>query len=862
MIGALAGIGEFTIKCGGPPVMTRLAGAKANEIRYEHERMNFRVEYEVSSARNGISETAGDSANNSMASASMPIVECELRCDVDTWAASLDIVIDPPPQSISALRRHKLSGEGGGLWLTIIHDAVFVDDERLLVIVRRGPGKEKGLVMVNGAKVLVDVEELPEHEIKSLAKRKRVKPTRIPLDQPPVVGVIRRRRAEWDSGAGDDAAKDKEEGPGIAISSGWASAPKISSPLARFFTFGGDSLPTPTQSAITPAELAPSSSKSPMQYALDALAWVQETHLSLESDAQDWVSVSEKGIPVKRKSCPDISPSIPVHQSEKIIEGVSAEELAPLIMDRDCRLKWDERFDGATPLQSFGAECQTTFSVSKAQFPFRDRGFHLAGIMAKTHVAPLLSRRSTGDASELGSPSRNATYYVQASFSPDSVADFQSASYNPYTLPVGRVFVDAWVLETLDPYTTENYAIPSSRCTRLVAVDYAGSIPTAMNSMFNATLARSPLGLEAFVKGMVPIPITRLPPPGLLLTDRKADHPVLDVHWRLRRRDEVRTLVATRYSQDTMCYKSTILVGPTAAGEPTRSPTRSVDLQTTPKTSRTPISNSTEGLPPSISETLASSSNASISGLPPSSSSDSPLLSPNSTPPIRHKSSIASLSGDGTLRGRSPSAFTLKGEPRQITDLLVAELVVDAKLYPEGYTVVLCSRTRTNPSVIDLASESISACILPLIYTIHTIPLSPLHSSGMNTGSPTRHLVRLTLPTAQYEVSTVLDPLTGEMQSAPPKPPWLVEMEESGSVVDVEVRPGKGVSVQIGEEVKEVVVVGEKESLTALGREELSDDRVTRMGVLSRWVWVVFDSEMDADGALGLRTRLRLYRPS
>lgn len=61
------------------------------------------------------------------------------------------------------------------------------DDSRLQIIIRRGPGREKGLVMVNGAKAQVDVEELGEAEVRALRRRKRVKPPRIPLDQPPVL---------------------------------------------------------------------------------------------------------------------------------------------------------------------------------------------------------------------------------------------------------------------------------------------------------------------------------------------------------------------------------------------------------------------------------------------------------------------------------------------------------------------------------------------------------------------------------------------------------------------------------------------------------------------------------------------------
>lgn len=102
----------------------------------------------------------------------------------------------------------------------------------------------------------------------------------------------------------------------------------------------------------------------------------------------------------------------------------------------------------------------------------------------------------------------------------------------------------------------------------------------------------------------------------------------------------------------------------------------------------------------------------------------------------------------------------------------------------------------------------------------------------------------------------------------PPKPGWLVEIQDGGEgrgvVVDVEVRPrtkvagtaagkagaagggvdGKGdqrkaVVVVVDGKEEEVAVVGEKESLTGLGREELLDDRVSRMGVLSRCVFVL-----------------------
>ncbi|CAK5267355.1 unnamed protein product [Mycena citricolor] len=816
MINTLAGIGEFAIKCGGPPVVTRLAGARANEMRYDHERSSFKLEYEASTSRQG--GGGSEATSNSIGSTGMPVIECELRCDMDTWAHSLDIVVDPPPQSLSCLRRHRLSTEGGGLWLSLTHDAVFIDDERLLVLVRRAPGKEKGLVMVNGSKVSVDVDELPDSEIKSLSKRKRVKPTRIPLDQPPVLGVVRRRRAEWDADSDDAAGADSQ-------TRSKTTTPRISSPLSRFFTFAVDQAAATTQqavAAITPAnieETVPSSSKQPMQYGLEALTWMQQSRS--RGSAEGWTSLNDKALSVHRKHCPEISPSIHVHKGEKVIQGVSADELAAIVSEFDCRRKWDDRFDNATVLESYGAGCQTAFAVSKAGFPFRDRGFYLASVLARTHV---ISRRPTGDVAEQSNGPRNAVFYVSASFSPESASAFSAAKYNPNGLPIGRIFVDGWVLETLDPYTKENYAIPSTRCTRFVAVDYAGSIPAAFNSMNNAAAARSILALESFFKSISSLPVTRLPPAGLVISDKFDTHEsIADLSWKVRRRDDHHSLLNTTFAPESRVYQSTILLSLNSSGV---LPPNISDVTPRPSTFNL-------GSPDSI-DALPSGDSGLSSGSPVPQLSPSSTVTPSGSPRQRSES-------NGSSRNRSVSAFTMKGEVRQPSDLLVAELVVDSKLYPEGYNVVLRSRFRVDlvsgshiPFVVEDEGPG-STDALPLAATIHTMPSSPLHSSGLTADRPTRHLIKLTLPTAQYQISTVRDPLTDELHGAPPKPPWLLSLEEGGAIVQMEVRPGgKRGSVLVDVDGKEIAVVNEKEALTSLGREELLDDRIPRMSVLSR----------------------------
>ncbi|EIN06236.1 hypothetical protein PUNSTDRAFT_145533 [Punctularia strigosozonata HHB-11173 SS5] len=847
MINTLAGIGDFAIKCGGPPVATRLAGAKATQVRYDHDRGHYRLEYQGSASRRSTDasttkpgETADGTSSTGSAS-QMPVIECELRCDIDNWAPSLDIVVDPPPQSITCLRRHRLSEGGGGLWLTITHDAVFSGDERILAIVRRGPGKEKGLVMVNGAKVNVDVEELPESEVKNLAKKKRVKPQRIPLDQPPVLGAIRRRKAEWDADSdhslpdGTESTSGRKRRDSAQLNQGF-SAPKFTSPLTKFFTMAVESATATTQQAVAAISPPPTAeggsfpnSQPPMQSALEALAHLQKLYPQASSD--DWALVSEKGFPAKRKLCPDVSPSILVHRGEKVIEGVAADELASALTQYGCRKQWDDRFDSAHVFETFGAGCHTAFVVTKGGFPFRDRGFYLASVVARMNGPPSASRRNSGTQDNRQSEERVTIFYVSASFNPESVASYSPNKYNSYNLPIGRVIMDGWALETLDPYGTENYAIPSTRCTRIVAVDYAGSIPAAVNSMINAALPRSIGLLETYMKTFNAPPIIRLPHQHLRVSSRQPDGDC----WVISTRDGSRKLVSTTYQPDSRTYWTFVQATFPAAG-----PGEDV----TPRQSRLGLATASSPKPTSTAESPRRKDSVSSDRPRPASRQDhslSPREAMSRSPP-RHS----------RMRTQS-SAYTLKPSdlvPRVPTDLVLAELAVDAKLYPEGFAMRLRSDVRDNADELDLPSTpedafSLPEKVLPVACGVYTLPPSGLHSAD----TPPRRLVRLTLPTAQYAVSTLEDPLTGETRTAPPKPKWLLDLEEGKrAVLHVEIRPATAsnptgsISKRSGSKEPARVLVDdapisildEKESLKALGRDELLDDGTGKAAVLSR----------------------------
>jgi len=198
MVSAVAGVGSWAIKNGGPPIVTHLsAGAVHVVSKYESDKGRYRLEYELDR-----SSPRAEAANGSDASTSAipPVIECELRCDLDLWSSNLDLIIDPPPIHVSVVRRPRLSrkGAGAGLWLTIEHASASLgalnagddDDDDLSddvarITVRKGDGitSEAGVVLINGARMSVEVEATDEEAQATISRAQRSKPKRAPLDQ-------------------------------------------------------------------------------------------------------------------------------------------------------------------------------------------------------------------------------------------------------------------------------------------------------------------------------------------------------------------------------------------------------------------------------------------------------------------------------------------------------------------------------------------------------------------------------------------------------------------------------------------------------------------------------------------------------
>ncbi|KDQ19629.1 hypothetical protein BOTBODRAFT_126512 [Botryobasidium botryosum FD-172 SS1] len=941
MIAAVAGVGEFAIKCGGPPIATRVGAAKVLGMRYDHEKGSFKVEYEGSERRRGestnrawgkvngqikspsesatpsdarsSSRDSTDSLDSSSLDAasggrsgagavsvkakSMPMIECELRCDSDTWSSSIELVIDPPPQSVSCLRRHRLLSGGGGLWITIEHDAVFVGDDRLTVIVRKGlstSGRgERGVVVVNGARAKVDVEDLSEQEVKLLTKMKRVKPVRIPLDQPPVLNAIRRRRTEWEEADSDENDGNSKSG------SVWApSAPRFTNPITRLFSIATDQAlstttaaaaavapgagPTPAAVAASTPAVASSATSStlatpsasdpgwdthpPIKNALGAISYLRALHTQSQRSAsttEGWTLASGKGnFPVHKKIEPSISPTIPVHKGSKVIEGVSAEEVAAVVSNYDGRKQWDEWFDSGIVLEEYGGGCHTAFITTKSGFPFRDRGFYVATVKARLGTAAVARSRSrsagpggrspsTEDGTATPTSSPTVIFCASASYATTPKGNFSATKCNPQVLPVGRLHIQGWILETLDPYTEENYAIPSTRCTQVVAVDYAGSVPVTYNSMVNSSFPKSIVALEEYLKGRAHAPLVRLPAAGVMLAPWSSEDTTPGktekdgVGWSLERYDTERLLLSSVYTPGNQSFRSQVLVNPRAL-EPEQPPPSAASSSTsTPRPSR---------LPSSTGSFNQSQADVQTPSLPSPAYPSRRVTSITPRDPSASSSSSALNTFPRRNRVRSVSASLSPGSGMEAIhgidddDFLVCEVVVDSKLFPAGYDIKLATASRSDDEGCQEASTSKasslalgplsdawSKTIIPVETNLYTFPPSALLSGSLTSSAP-RHLLRFTIPTSTYTTPPIDDPLTGETRRAPTKPPWLLDIEKNGGVVEVSIAPagGRAGKTKVSVNGVPVDVASEKKSLAALGKSELENEKLEMWSLLNR----------------------------
>ncbi|GAA6047003.1 hypothetical protein JCM3770_004146 [Rhodotorula araucariae] len=871
LIHAVAGVRDFAIKRGAPPVVTRLAGAGARKTaeEYDPDRAALRVEYALPSV--------GDDAPRGSA-----LVECEIRCDAAVWAgaAGVDVVVDPPPLGVSALSRHRLSA-GGGLWLTIEHPAALVRAEgRVAVTVRRGG--PAGAVSVNGARIKTDVELLDDDKVRELEKRKRVKAPPVPLDQYEALGpraatataaAASAARAASLSGGGGAAADGPPAAAGVAragakphaggtkASTGTADdAPGRGAAAAIAQTAAADAAGTggAAESVVAaggvaePAgasDLCAPAPKAPLDApacALEALAWLQTFHAEqgpeLTDPAPGWAIVSERGgTVVRKKTLARVSETFPVYRGDKIVQGLTADEMASVVTSSGCRKAWDERVESATPLASYGHGITTCAIATKPAFPFKGRIFYVATANAAVKVPSASSGASTS----------TVLFIASASYTPPAVGDaFDPIKVNPSSLLPGQVLLEGWILETLDPYTSSVLAIPSTRCTYVACVDQKGSVPLALNGVLNANLAKAISAVEQLAKTRGPLPRVWAPSAGLQIEGPLSDDgDTVDFVWRLAPPPAASAatgagtpvatsqVVAADFDTAEGAFRSLFRIG----GRRVPDPQQQVDeaeaalLRAPParKLSATPgeRNGAAKAKPsPLLSPSLPVGSTLLKSELPRSAS----LSLGTIAPPVLHKpSTVSELShktSRSSLRSKSPPAApstttaTIGATTATATkngaaagastpaadvvhpsthDLVVAEIVVDLKQYPHGYAVSATSQlavTATDePLSLDalpprsLAPPTQSASVngalqIPLRCVAHDAPLPSILTASLDAWKRANHLVRILVPTGAI-THPIQDPLrSAEEQTRAHAPPeWYRALSDTSALVEVKV---------------------------------------------------------------------------
>ncbi|SPO29839.1 uncharacterized protein UTRI_06112_B [Ustilago trichophora] len=854
MVSAVAGVGEYAIKFGGPPVLTRMLGAKTKVSRYDHEKATFRVEYTCDVP---VDEGLSDAPN----------VECEIRCDVETWATSLDLVVDPPPISISCLRRHKLSQGGGGLWLTIEHAAASLEDDAARITIRRGAAREKGAVHVNGASIKVDVDELNDEQVQRLSRQKRSKPQRVPLDL-----INPARKATDDSatatkasnaepgtpGAGNKAAKEQQRSQSFSSangvdasheSGGASAAASTSIDSSNSREVGKQDSVDSAATAIATVPFSDETPRQPMTCALDVLFLLRRIHAERSPDPAGtpagWALVTERnGLYVRRKLMESISSTVLVQRGDKVVQGLSAEDLLDVVSNPRSRKQWDDKVDSTTLLESYGDGSFTSFITTKASFPFRGRAFHLASLTARGLPPSSLGATSSGDAtisSSASSWSGPAVYFHASASFPQQNSRFAMDRINPAGLPLGKVLIDGWILETLDPYSSTSFQIPSTRCTHVVAIDYAGSLPVAVNTMWNANLPRSVLLVEEYLKARGSIPSVKTPPPCLqVLGDgRDEDQGLI---WSMNDPERKNLLISTSFDPTTRTYVAMSMcrasAPPATESVPGLLPAASIVTNGKSRPSSVSDASTTKGVAEKLTQALNAAPGTPLLGsaAPPVNSGGEQDSSLSRATSMHSIASTSVASTASTLRRRPSSIHT---DSRNATDLILMEVEIELRHYHKGYDIQVYSelvpgggsasdarklnaqdperpatpigastaaerssaqdkatggatgdkRAGKQEPVLSLNMASEKSKDLPVQLRVYDLPPSAVLAATLDPSArPRKHLVRVTVPTTSF-LDPVEDPLTGS--KAPEIPAWYTSLLERGAVLRMVVKPLK-----------------------------------------------------------------------
>lgn len=129
-------------------------------------------------------------------------------------------------------------------------------------------------------------------------------------------------------------------------------------------------------------------------------------------------------------------------------------------------------------------------------------------------------------------------------------------------------------------------------------------------------------------------------------------------------------------------------------------------------------------------------------------------------------------------------------------DLVVCEVYIGHGMVKAGAEIsvrgialpVALHSSRTSESIMPF---SLPPQQLDLPFNISVIALAPsvLQSASLDPSAVARHLLRITLPTSEFE-APITDPLTGKSAPAP-RPRWYLDLLNDGAVVQLRLKTRK-----------------------------------------------------------------------
>ncbi|TIA88712.1 hypothetical protein E3P81_03346 [Wallemia ichthyophaga] len=584
----ISGVGEFAIKYGGPPILTDITNARTLMSHYDHEKANYKLEYEMILPFDTLVPVQSEEELHPNRSKEPFTITCLLRCDLDRWANSIDIIIDPPATNVECIKRHRLSARGGGLWIAIKHqidpsnEQYDIMDSKLAVnILRSKKDKDRGSVYVNGMKETINNEEMSEESIAKLKAMKRHPPACVPLD------TLAERHLEVNDIDPVEGWLDLEKKVDVKLSSSSSSVPASASnstsastsvapmnipnsasadkEVASRYTSKMGSIPEAPSikedSSILSQNFNQDATKhkEPMRRALDSLSWTRRIHEDLNTNTHttssalkntltsqkqqlygssvstsgsiasnnsntdllstdgskntNWNVIFEKDdLTIKRKIFHALSNDVPVQVGQRVFEGWSVNEVASAIHSsyisksfKDGK-NWDnERIAHNDVLEVYASGSFSSHLTLKTTFPFKDRAFFTSTITSNIN---------------------GKCYITSASIDPSLLSshNFNGESLNSGKLPYGRVLIDSWVLEEIDPYSTEKLLIPSTTVNHYVAVDYRGNVPSTVNNLCNTLSVKVLNNLDQFLKNNGP-PLSVLKPTQRFTLNKNSEIP-------------------------------------------------------------------------------------------------------------------------------------------------------------------------------------------------------------------------------------------------------------------------------------------------------------------------------------------------